>query len=51
MSRETEINNEGTRFWVHASSEHDVDQELNFFQMISVINNTVIDDLSNQANF
>jgi len=51
MSRETEINNEGTGFWVHATGEHDIDQELLFFEMVSVINDTIIDDLSNQANW
>jgi hypothetical protein len=51
MSRETEINDEGTRFWVHASGEHNIDQEFLFFKMVSVINDTIIDDLSNQANW
>ena len=51
MSRETEINNEGSGFWVHASGEHDIDQEFLFFKMVSIINDTIIDDLSYQANW
>lgn len=51
MSSETKIYEEGSWFWIHASSEHNIDQEPLFIQMISVIDDVIVNDLSYKTNW
>jgi hypothetical protein len=51
MSCESKINVERSRFWVLACSEHNINKEFLLFEMVSVIDDTVVDDLSNEANW
>ena len=51
MSSQTEINVERSGLWILASGEHDIDKEFLFFEMVSVIDDTIIDDLSDEADW
>ena len=51
MSGESEINVERSRFRVLASSEHDINEQFLLFKMVSVINDTIVDDLSDKADW
>jgi hypothetical protein len=50
VSCKSKINNERSRFWVHASCEHDINEVFLFLKMVSVIDNTIINDLSDEAD-
>jgi hypothetical protein len=49
MTRSSQVNIEGTRLGVHASSEHDVLQDVLLFKMLSIENDLIVDDLSNET--
>ena len=51
MSGESHVDVEGSRFWVLASSEHDINEEFLLFEMVSIINKSIIDDLSDKADW
>lgn len=50
VTGQTRIHVERTRLGVHASCEHDISQVFLLFKVISIIDNTVIDDLSKETN-
>jgi len=50
VTSETEVDIERTRLGVHASSEHDVNEVFLLFEMVTVIDDSVIDDLTEQTN-
>lgn len=51
MSGESEINVEGSRFWVLASSEHNINEIFLLFEMVSIVDKSVINDLSDEADW
>lgn len=51
MSGQSKIDDEGSRLGVHASSEHDVHEKFLLLEMVSVIDEAVVDNLSDQANW
>ena len=51
VSGKSEINNERTRLGVHAGGEHNIDKVLFLFQMLPIIYDTVVNDLSNKADW
>lgn len=51
MTGETEINDEGAGLWVHACSEHDVQKLLLLVQVVSVIDDSVVENLSYEADW
>lgn len=50
MSTKSDINEERTGLGVHASSKHTVDQVFLLFKVISIIDNTIVNNLSDQRN-
>ena len=51
MSGQTHVNIERSGFWILACCEHDINEVFLFFEVISVIDNSIIDDLSNEADW
>ena len=51
MSSQSHVNVERSRLWILASGEHDINEEFLFFEMVSVINDSIIDDLSHEADW
>lgn len=51
MSGKSKIDVEGSRLGVHASSVHDVNEVLLLLKVVSIIDNTVVDDLSDEADW
>jgi hypothetical protein len=51
MSGESHVDVERSRFWVLASCEHDINEVFLFFEMVSVIDKSIIDDLSDKADW
>jgi|TARA_B110000285_G_C15141731_1_gene631245 hypothetical protein len=51
MSGQSHVNVERSRFWILASGEHDINEEFLLFEMVSVINDSIIDDLSHEADW
>ena len=51
MSGKSHVDVERSRFWVLASGEHDINKEFLLFEMVSVIDNSIIDDLSDEADW
>ncbi len=50
VTSQTQVYEERTRLGVHASSEHDVHKVFLLLKMISIIDDTVIDDLSKKTD-
>jgi hypothetical protein len=51
VSGQSKINVERSGLWILASSEHDINKKFLILKMVSVINDTVVDDLSHEANW
>lgn len=51
MSGQSKIDDEGSRLGVHTSCEHDVNKKLLLLQMVSIIHEAVVNNLSDQANW
>jgi len=51
MSCKSQVDFKRTLLRVHASREHNVDKEDLFLELSSVVNKSVVNDLSNQANW
>lgn len=51
MPLESEINIERSRFGVHASGENAIKEDLLFLKMVSVVNNAVINNLSDKGDW
>jgi len=51
MSGESWIDNERTRLRVHASCEHDIDEVLLLLEMLSIVNNSIVNNLSYKTNW
>ena len=51
MSGQTHINVERSRFWILACCEHNIHEEFLLFEVVSVIDDTIVDDLSDKADW
>lgn len=51
MPCKTKVDNERARFWVHASCEHDVNKLLLLLKMVSVVHDSIVDDLSDETDW
>jgi hypothetical protein len=50
MTSKTEINIEGTRLGVHAGSEHNIHKVFLLLKVVSIIDDTIINDLTEETN-
>ena len=51
VSGQSKINVERSGLWILASSKHDINKKFLILKMVSVINDTIIDDLSHKADW
>ena len=51
MTTQTEIDSKGAGFWVHAAEEHRADELEALLERFTVIDQLVVDDLADQADW
>ena len=50
MSLQSQLDIKRTRFWVQTRTEVQIDQFIVLFEALSIVNNSIVDDLSDQSN-